>query len=137
MALGTLIGALAGPVGLLVGMISGTMTGALLETNYYHFSDDFISKVYSHLQPGAVAVVAEIYEQGPVFVDNAMEALGGTIIRSNVDDAYDQFLNDQVKGIEAGIMLADRIGDFRHVPSFFLGLQTQSEFDVSITVLKS
>jgi uncharacterized membrane protein len=103
MALGTLIGALAGPVGLLVGMISGTMTGALLETNHYHFSDDFISKVYSHLQPGAVAIVAEIYEQGPAFVDNAMEALGGTIIRSNVDDAYDEFLDDQVKGIEADI----------------------------------
>jgi uncharacterized membrane protein len=103
MALGTLIGALAGPVGLLVGMISGTMTGALLETNYYHFSDDFFSKVYSHLQPGAVGIVAEIYEQGPAFVDNAMEALGGTIIRSNVDDAYDEFLDDQVKGIEADI----------------------------------
>jgi uncharacterized membrane protein len=103
MALGTLIGALAGPVGLLVGMISGTMTGALLETDYYDFSDDFISKVYRHLQPGTIAIVAEIYEEGPAFVDNAMESLGGTILRSNVDDAYDEFVDDQVKGFEADI----------------------------------
>jgi len=103
MAFGTLIGALAGPVGLLVGMISGTMTGALLETNHYNFSDDFISKVYSRLQPGSVAIVAEIYEEGPAILDNAMESLGGTVLRSNVDDAYDEFLDDQVKGIQADI----------------------------------
>jgi len=103
MALGTLIGALAGPVGLLVGMISGTMTGALLETNHYNFSDDFISKVYSRLQPGSVAIVAEIYEEGPAIVDNAMESLGGSVLRSNVDDAYDEFLDDQVKGIQADL----------------------------------
>jgi len=103
MALGTLIGALAGPVGLLVGMISGTMTGALLETDYYDFSDDFTSKVYSHLQPGTVAIIAEIYEEGPAFVDNAMESLGGAILRSNVDDAYDEFTDDQVKAFDADI----------------------------------
>ena len=107
MALGTLIGALAGPVGALVGMVSGTMTGALLETNYYDFSDDFTSKVYKQLQPGTVAIIAEIYEEGPAFLDNAMEPLGGTITRSNVDDEYDEFLDDQVKAIQADIA-ADR-----------------------------
>jgi predicted nucleic acid-binding Zn-ribbon protein len=29
--------------------------------------------------------------------------LRGTILRSNVDDAYDEFVDDQVKGIEADI----------------------------------
>jgi uncharacterized membrane protein len=103
MAFGTLIGALAGPVGLLVGMVSGTVTGALLETNYYEFSDDFTSKVYGQLQPGAVAIIAEIYEEGPAFLDNAMEPLNATISRSNVDDSYDEFVDDQVKAIQADI----------------------------------
>jgi len=107
MALGTLIGALAGPVGALVGMVSGTMTGALLETNYYDFSDEFTSKVNNQLQRGSVAIIAEIYEEGPAFLDNAMEPLGGTISRSNVDDEYDEFLDDQVKAIQADIA-ADR-----------------------------
>jgi uncharacterized membrane protein len=103
MALGTLIGALGGPLGVLVGMISGTLTGALLETDHYNFSNDFISKVYGRLQPGVVAILAEIYEEGPEIVDNAMESLGGTVLRSNVDEAYDEFLDDQVKEIEAKI----------------------------------
>jgi len=107
MALGTLIGALAGPVGALVGMVSGTMTGALLETNYYDFSDEFTSKVNNQLQRGSVAIIAEIYEEGPAFLDNAMEPLGGTISRSNVDDEYDEFLDDQVKAIQSDIA-ADR-----------------------------
>lgn len=107
MALGSLIGALAGPVGALVGMVSGTMTGALLETNYYDFSDEFTSKVNNQLQPGSVAIIAEIYEEGPAFLDNAMEPLGGTISRSNVDDEYDEFLDDQVKAIQSDIA-ADR-----------------------------
>lgn len=103
MAFGTLIGALAGPVGLLVGMVSGTMTGALLETNHYDFSDDFISKVDGQLQPGTVAIIAEIYEEGPAFVDNALEPLGATISRYNVDDSYDEFVDDQVKAFDADI----------------------------------
>ena len=103
MTLGTLIGVLGGPVGALVGMISGTMTGALLETNHYDFSDEFTSKVYGQLQAGTIAIIAEIYEQGPAFVDNAMESLGGTVSRSNVDDAYDEFTDDQVKAFEADI----------------------------------
>ena len=107
MALGSLIGALAGPVGALVGMVSGTMTGALLETNYYDFSDEFTSKVNNQLQRGSVAIIAEIYEEGPAFLDNAMEPLGGTISRSNVDDEYDEFLDDQVKAIQSDIA-ADR-----------------------------
>jgi len=107
MALGSLIGASAGPVGALVGMVSGTMTGALLETNYYDFSDEFTSKVNNQLQPGSVAIIAEIYEEGPAFLDNAMEPLGGTISRSNVDDEYDEFLDDQVKAIQSDIA-ADR-----------------------------
>jgi len=103
MALGTLIGALGGPVGVLVGMVSGTMAGALLETNYYDFSDDFTSKVYGQLQPGTVAIIAEIYEEGPAFVDNAMQAFDATISRANVDDTYDEFTDEQVKAFEADI----------------------------------
>ena len=36
-----------------------------------------------------------------------MEPLGGTISRSNVDDEYDEFLDDQVKAIQSDIA-ADR-----------------------------
>jgi len=103
-ALGTFVGALAGPVGLLVGMISGTLAGGLLESRYFNFSDDFTSKVNKQLQPGTVAIVGEIYESNPAIVDNALEALGATaVFRSDVDHAYDEYLDDRIKKIKEKI----------------------------------
>ncbi len=103
MALGTLVGAFVGPVGLLVGMVAGTLTGAVLESNYFNFSEDFESKVMDRIQPGVVAIIAEIYEDDPAFVDNALTPLGATIFRSNVDYVHDEYVNDQVEEIDEKI----------------------------------
>jgi len=100
MSLGTLIGALAGPVGLLVGIISGTLTGAALESRYFDFSQDFISKVTNQLQPGTVAIIAEIYEENPAFMDSALDPFGATVSRSNVDYEYDEYIDDRIKEID-------------------------------------
>src|ERR1700745_900012 len=72
MALGTLVGALAGPVGMLVGMMTGTAAGAALESDYCDFSEDLETKVMDRVQPGTVSIIAEIYEDNPAFVDNAV-----------------------------------------------------------------
>src|SRR5580658_5897495 len=45
MAVGTLIGALAGPVGVVVGMFTGTLAGMAAEEDHYGFTEDFTSKV--------------------------------------------------------------------------------------------
>jgi uncharacterized membrane protein len=103
MTLGTVIGAFAGPVGMLVGMLSGTLVGATLEMGYMDFSDDFTDKVSAKLRPGSVAVVAEVYEESPDFVDNAMESLSGSVLRANVDDVYDDYVDDQVEEIDEDI----------------------------------
>jgi uncharacterized membrane protein len=104
LALGGFVGVLAGPVGLVVGMISGTATGALLESRYINFSDDFISKVDKQLQPGTVAIVGEIYESNPAIVDNALESLGAiTIFRSDVDHMYDKYLDERIDKVEKKI----------------------------------
>src|SRR5882762_3297150 len=60
MAIGTLIGSLAGPVGLLAGMFTGTLTGAAAEADNYGFEEDFVTGATAQLQPGMVAVIAEI-----------------------------------------------------------------------------
>jgi len=104
LALGAFVGVLAGPVGLLVGMISGTAAGALLESRYINFSDDFISKVNKQLQPGTLAIVGEIYESNPAIMDNALDSLGAiAVFRSDVDHAYDGYLDDRIKKIEEKI----------------------------------
>ena len=107
MALGTLVGAFAGPVGLLVGMVTGTLTGAVLEADYYDFSEDFEAKVIDRIQPGNVAIIAEVYESSPVFVDNAVAPFGATTFRSDVDYVYDDFVDEQVEALDEEIA-ADR-----------------------------
>jgi uncharacterized membrane protein len=103
MALGTLVGAFAGPVGLLTGMMVGTMTGAAMDSTYYDFSDDFTSKVASKIQPGMIAIIAEVYEDSPDFVDNAVAPFSATVLRSDVDYAYDEYVDDQIDEIDEEI----------------------------------
>lgn len=103
MTVGALVGAFAGPVGLMVGMLSGTLVGSALEADYVDFSEDFGSRVTKQLQPGMVAIIAEIYEEGPDFVDNALKPLGAAIFRSDVDYVYDDYVDNQVEEIDEEI----------------------------------
>ena len=103
MAFGTLLGAIGGPVGMLVGMLSGTAMGAIVETEYVDFSEDVVRKVTDRLKVGDVAILAEISEDGPAFVDGAVTPLGGNIFRSNADDVYSDYEDEQVKQFDEEI----------------------------------
>jgi uncharacterized membrane protein len=103
MAIGTLIGALAGPVGVLAGMATGTLVGTLFEADYFDFSDDFGSKTVDQLQPGTVAIIAEIYEDDPAFLDNTIAPLSPVISRSDVDYVHDEFIDNQIEEIDEEI----------------------------------
>ena len=103
MALGTLIGAIGGPVGMMVGMLSGTAIGAIVETDYVDFSKDFVNRVSDRLKVGDVAILAEVSEDSPAFVDGVVAPLGGNIFRSDVDNVYDDYEDDQVKEFDKEI----------------------------------
>jgi hypothetical protein len=98
--MGTLIGTIGGPVGMIVGLLTGTLAGTALDQNFVHFSKDITSKVALALKPGMVAIIAEMYEQGPMLVDGAMEPLGTTIFRSNIDYAFEDSPDQRIKEIE-------------------------------------
>ena len=97
MALGTLVGVIGGPVGMLVGMLSGTLVGAAVEADYVDFSEAVVRKVTAHLNVGDVAILAEISEDGSFFVDSTVASLGANIFRYNVDDAYSDYEDEQVR----------------------------------------
>jgi uncharacterized membrane protein len=96
MAVGTLIGALAGPVGVVAGMFTGTLAGMAMEEDHYGFTEDFTSKVLTQLQPGETAVVAEIDEDNEVFVDGSLNPLGATLTRTDVDYEYDEYSDEEM-----------------------------------------
>ncbi|MBV7533137.1 DUF1269 domain-containing protein [Chitinophaga sp. sic0106] len=107
MALGTLVGAFAGPVGILAGMLLGTMGGAVWEANYFNFTEEFSRKVADSLKPGYTALIAEVDEDNEVFADTYIKSLGGTLLRTDVDFEYEKIVDDQVEALDEQIA-ADR-----------------------------
>lgn len=103
MAIGALIGSLAGPVGLVAGMFTGTLVGIAAEEDHYGFTEDFTSKLVAQLQPGETAVIAEIDEDDEVFVDSSLKPLGATLTRTDVDYEYDEYSDDEMDELDEEI----------------------------------
>lgn len=95
LAVGSLIGLLGGPVGLAIGAVGGTVVGAVRDFWAAGVGLDFIEDAEKHLQPGKVAVVAEIEEEWVIPTDTALEAAGGHVFRrTRAEVAEAQFDHD-------------------------------------------
>ena len=81
LAVGGLIGLLGGPAGMAVGALTGTLAGAVRDFWAAGVGLDFIEEAAQRLQPGKVALVAEIEEEWIIPVDAALEAAGGHVFR--------------------------------------------------------
>jgi uncharacterized membrane protein len=81
LAVGSLIGLLGGPVGMAIGAVTGSVAGAVRDFWVAGVGLDFIEAATQRLQPGKVALVAEIEEEWVIPVDAAMEAAGGQVFR--------------------------------------------------------
>jgi uncharacterized membrane protein len=94
LAVGSLIGLLGGPVGVGIGAVTGTIVGAIRDFWVAGVGLDFVEEATRQLQPGKVALLAEVEEEWMIPVDIALEAVGGTVFRrtrSEVAEAqYDQ-----------------------------------------------
>jgi uncharacterized membrane protein len=93
-AIGSLIGLLEGPVGLVVGATAGFLAGSIGDLAVAGVDADFLDEVATALLPGKFALIAEVSEEWVTPVDTRMEALGGTVFRK----ARKSFVNDQWAG---------------------------------------
>ncbi|HTP68786.1 MAG TPA: DUF1269 domain-containing protein [Dongiaceae bacterium] len=80
--IGSLIGVLGGPVGLAVGAAIGASVGMLRDAYLADVNVDFLDDVATSLKPGKTAVLADVSEEWVTPVDSRMEALGGTVLRT-------------------------------------------------------
>ena len=95
LAVGSLIGLLGGPVGMAIGAVAGSAAGAVRDFWVAGVGLDFIEAATQHLQPGKVALVAEIEEEWVIPVDAALEAAGGQVFRrTRTEVAEAQFDHD-------------------------------------------
>lgn len=108
LAVGALVGLMAGPAGLAIGAVTGTLAGAIRDFRVAGVDLDFVEEAENMLLPGKVALVAEVDEEWVVPVDSALEASGGTVPRRArsevIDTQFDQNIaacKGEIKELEA------------------------------------
>jgi uncharacterized membrane protein len=101
MLTGALVGLLAGPEGAIVGAAMGSKMGATADLINLGVGTDFVGEVSDQLEPGKVAVVAEIQENWTTPVDTRMEELGGIVIRRNRVDVEDEQIEREIAANKA------------------------------------
>jgi len=87
--MGALIGLLGGPIGAAIGAGAGAVMGALGDVYRYGIDEEFVKEVSEKLTPGKWAILAQISEERMTPLDSKMEALGGTVFRTewqNIED---------------------------------------------------
>ncbi len=100
---GSLIGLLGGPVGLVLGTSAGMFGGMAYDLAQLGISDDFLADVGHSLKPGKAAVVAEVWEEWTLPVDQCMEPLGGVVFRRSRREYVDSQINRDVAGLKADL----------------------------------
>lgn len=100
---GSLIGLLGGSVGVALGAEAGTFGGMLYDLAKVGVGEDFLGEVGQYLQPGKVAVVAEVCEEWVMPVDTRMEAAGGVVFRRARADVLDSEIARDAAALKAEV----------------------------------
>lgn len=103
LAVGSLIGLLGGPVGVAVGALTGSVAGAVRDFWAAGVGLDFIEEATQQLQPGKVALVAEIEEEWVIPVDSALEAAGGHVLRRTRTEVEEAQLDHDMTAFKSEI----------------------------------
>jgi uncharacterized membrane protein len=88
--MGALIGLLGGPIGAAIGAGAGAVMGALGDVYRYGIDEEFVRGVSEKLTPGKWAIVLQISEERVTPLDGRIEALGGTVFRTDWQSVEDK-----------------------------------------------
>jgi uncharacterized membrane protein len=88
--IGLLIGIIGGPLGVLLGGATGLLVGSLFDINEVDTTDSVLSDISKEVQPSRTAVLAQVTEQSPEVIGNAMGRLGGQVLRRPVVDVEEE-----------------------------------------------
>jgi uncharacterized membrane protein len=84
--IGLLVGILGGPLGVLIGGATGLLIGSLWDMTDEDDTESVLSEVSRTVPVGQNALLAQVGEQSPEVIDNAMAHLSGTVVRRPVYD---------------------------------------------------
>ena len=103
LAVGSLIGLLGGPAGVVAGAATGTALGAVRDFWVAGVGLDFVEEAAKTLQPGKVALVAELEEEWVIPVDSALEAAGGQVFRRTRSEVAEAQYDHDIAAFKAEI----------------------------------
>jgi uncharacterized membrane protein len=92
---GSMIGLIAGPVGMVLGGLTGIMVGGVDAADSMDFDDEVLDQVKDKLNVGDFAIVLDIEEDDDVLVNSYIEPLQGVIVRTDIAEKYDQYDDEQ------------------------------------------
>jgi uncharacterized membrane protein len=103
MVTGALVGLLGGPPGAVVGAAVGGVLGSVGDLVNVGVGATFVDDVAAQLEPGKVAIVAEIAEGWTTPLDTRIEELGGTLIRRYRLDVEDEQITREIEAIRTDL----------------------------------
>jgi uncharacterized membrane protein len=83
---GMLLGAIAGPYGMLLGLTGGALAGGSYEMRRSDEQDEVLTQLNAAINPGHTVLVAQVNEPTVAVLDKAMGELGGVVIRKSEAD---------------------------------------------------
>jgi uncharacterized membrane protein len=98
---GGLVGLLGGPVGAAIGVSAGGLTGLIFDLGKAGVDVSFVDEVSKKLDPGTVAVLAEVEETWETPVDARLGNLGGVIFRRLRAGVVEDYLATESAALEA------------------------------------
>jgi uncharacterized membrane protein len=81
LVIGSVLGLFGGPAGVIAGAGVGAASGVVYDAVKFEAGDRFLYEVGQSLQPGKVAVVADVEEFGVTLVDTKLGNLGAVVFR--------------------------------------------------------
>jgi uncharacterized membrane protein len=83
---GLLLGAIAGPYGMLLGLGGGAVAGGSYEMKRGDEQDEVLAQLNAAINPGHTVLVAQVNEPTVDVLDKAMDDLGGVVVRRSEAD---------------------------------------------------
>jgi uncharacterized membrane protein len=101
LVVGGIIGLFGGPAGVVAGAGVGTASGVLYDAVKFETGDRFLYEVGQSLQPGNVAVVADVEEVGVTLVDTKLANLGAVVLRRSRSEIVEDRLIQESAALTA------------------------------------
>ena len=111
---GVLVGVLGGPLGVLLGGATGLLAGSLFDLADSDDTESVLCDVSKGIRVGRTALLAQVTEQSPEVVDEAMERLSGTVVRRPVYEVEAEIAAAQEAQSEAKRQARKELRKARH-----------------------